>query len=113
MKKTYLTETTILSVFDYKNNEKKLLGKMISGIVIKDDINRFSSGQRVITSTIETQEQYEYTTKSGNCYVTDDEPGNFEISFVEFVVMRHKLCSPEKIVEMRQALKLADDRIMH
>jgi len=111
--KTFLKETTILSVHDYQNNEKILLGKFIFGFVIKDDTNRFEQNFRVITSTIESQDQFEYTTKSGNTYVTNDEPKQFDISFAEFIVMRHRLHSPDEILEMRQMLKLNDDRIMH
>ena len=111
--KTYLKDTTILSVFDFQNNEKKLLGRFVFGIVINDETSRFPAEQRVITSTIESQYQFEYTTKSGNSYVIDDEPSSLDISFVEFVVMRHRLSSPSEILEMRQALKLKDDRTIH
>ena len=111
--KTFLKSAAILSVHDFKNNEKVLLGKFLFGIVTKDETNRFPTGQRVITSTIESQFQFEYTTKSGNTYVINDEPKTFDISFVEFVVMRHRLYSPSEILEMREALKQRDDRIMH
>jgi len=111
--KTFLKEATILSVFDFKNDEKILLGKMIFGIVINDDTNRFEPNFRVITSTIQSQNTFEFITKSGNCYVTDNETENFDISFAEFVVMRYRLSSPSKILEMRQALKLKDDRTIH
>lgn len=112
--KTFLKDATILSVFDYQKREKKLLGRMIFGIVTKDETNRFSAEQRVITPTIESQEHFEYTTKSGNNYVTTGvEPEQFDISFAEFVVMRHRLSSPVEILEMREALKLADDRTIH
>mgnify|MGYP005988383235 CR=1 FL=1 len=111
--KTFLKDATILSVFDFQKGENKLLGNMLTGIVIKDETNRFSAEQRVITSTIESQYQFEYTTKSGNTYVSNDEPEKLDISFVELVVMRYRLHSPSEILEMRQALKLADDRIMH
>jgi len=111
--KTFLKSATILSVNDYQNNEKVFLGKFIFGIVAKDETNRFSADQRVITSTIKSQDQSEYITKSGNTYFTSDEPKKFDISFVEYVVMRHRLHSPDEILEMRQTLKLTDDRIMH
>lgn len=111
--KTFLKEATILSVFDFQNNEKKLLGRFVFGIVTKDETNRFPADQRVITSTIESQYQFEYTTKSGNSYVSNDDPEQLDISFVEFVVMRHQLSSPPEILEMRQALKLKDDRTIH
>ena len=90
--KTYLKDATILSVYDFKNNETNF---------------------RVITSTIKSQECFVFITKSGNCYVTNDEPKNLDITFVEFVVMRNGLYSPSEILEMRQALKLNDDRTMH
>ena len=111
--KTFIKEATILSVFDFQNNEKKLLGRFVFGIVTKDETNRFPADQRVITSTIESQYQFEYTTKSGNSYVTDNDPENLDISFVELVVMRHRLSSPDEILQMRQALKLKDDRTIH
>ena len=107
--KTFLTDATILSV----NNEKKLLGDFLYGIVIKDETSRFEPNFRVITSTIKSQNNLEFITKSGNSYVIDNEPGSLDITFVEFVVMRHKLCSPDEIFEMRQALKLRDDRTIH
>lgn len=111
--KTYLKDATILSVYDFKNNEKIFLGKMLFGIVINDETNRFEPNFRVITSTIKSQECFVFITKSGNCYVTNDEPKNLDITFVEFVVMRNGLYSPSEILEMRQALKLNDDRTMH
>lgn len=111
--KTFLKEVTILSVFDFQKDEKKLLGKMLTGIVTKDETNRFPADQRVITSTIESQYQFEFITNSGNSYVIDDEPSSLDISFVEFVVMRHRLSSPPEILEMRQMLKLKDDRTIH
>lgn len=86
---------------------------MLTGIVINDETNRFSSDQRVITSTIESQDQFGYTTKSGNTYVTNDEPECFDLTFVEFVVMRERLHSPAEILELRKMLKLKDDRKMH
>ena len=111
--KTFLKDATTLSVFDFQKGESKSLGRMLTGIVIKDKTFRFVEGQRIITSLIQSQTNNEFITKSENCYVTDDEPRKFDISFVELVVMRHKLCSPDEILEMRQALKLADDRIIH
>ena len=80
--KKFIKDAAILSVHDFKNNEKILLGKFLFGIVTKDETNRFPAEQRVITSTIESQDQFEYATKSGNSYVTNDEPKCFDISFV-------------------------------
>jgi hypothetical protein len=111
--KTFLKEATILSVFDFQNNEKKLLGQMLFGIVINDESNRFELGFRVITSTIKSQKNFEFITKSGNSYVTNDDPEQLDITFVELVVMRHQLSSPSEILEMRQMLKLKDDRTIH
>ena len=111
--KTFLKDATILSVFDYQKREKKLLGRMLTGIVIKDETNRFEKNFRVITSTIQSQNNLEFISKSNSCYVIDSQPKNFDISFVELVVMRHKLCSPDEILEMREALKQLDDRIIH
>jgi hypothetical protein len=113
MKKTYLKDTTILSVYDFQNSERKLLGKFLFGIVINDETNRFKSGVRVITSTIQSQDYFEFITKSGNYYVINDEPKTFDLSFAEFIVMRHGLYSISEILEMRQMLKLKDDRTIH
>jgi hypothetical protein len=111
--KTYLKDATILSVFDFKNNKRNFLGKLLFGFVIKDETNRFEPNFRVITSKIQSQNNLEFKTKSGSCYVTNDEPKTFDISFVEFVVMRHRLYSPSEIIELRQGLKLRDDRTIH
>ena len=111
--KTYLKDTTILSVYDFQNSERKLLGKFLFGIVINDETNRFKSGVRVITSTIQSQDYFEFITKSGNCYLIDDEPKNFDLTFSEFVVMRERLYSPDDILELRLLLNHNDDRIIH
>ncbi len=111
--KTFFKEASILSVFDYQKSERKLLGRMIFGIVIKDESNRFEPNTRVITSTIKSQNNLEFITKNGNCYVIDDEPNYLDITFAEFVVMRNGLYSTYEILQMRQALKLTDDRTIH
>lgn len=113
MKKTYLKDTTILSVYDFQNSERKLLGKFLFGIVINDETNRFKSGVRVITSTIQSQDYFEFITKSGSCYVINIKPEELNITFAEFVVMRHRLYSPAEILKMRKMLKQNDDRIIH
>jgi hypothetical protein len=64
-------------------------------------------------ATIQSQNNLEFKTKNGSCYVTNDEQKAFDITFVEFVVMQQKLYSPGEILEMRQMLKLKDDRIIH
>ena len=89
------------------------MGKFLFGFVIKDETNRFKTGFRVITSTIKSQNNLEFITKSESCYVIDDEPEYLDITFVEFVVMRHRLYSPSEILELRQALQLNDDRTIH
>jgi hypothetical protein len=111
--KTFLKDATILSVFDFHNNEKILLGKFLFGIVTYDESNRFEPNFRVITSTIQSQDYFEFITKSGSCYLIDDEPKNFDLTFVEFVVMQHRLHSPTEILELRKALQLNDDRTIH
>ena len=111
--KTFIKKATILSVHDFQNNEKIFLGKFLFGIVIKDETNRFEASFRVITSTIQSQNNVEFITKSGSRYVTNAEPDYFNISFAEFVVMRHRLYSPEEILELRQMLKFNDDRKIH
>jgi hypothetical protein len=111
--KTFLKDVTILSVFDFKNNDRKFLGKFLFGFVINDETNRFEKGFRVITSTIQSQNNLEFKTKNRSCYIINDEPELFDISFVELIVMRHRLYSPSEILELRQALKLNDDRIIH
>ena len=113
MKKTYLKEATILSVFDFQNNEKISLGTFLFGFVIKDETNRFEPSFRVITSKIQSQNNLNFITKSESCYVISEEPEELDITFVEFVVMRHRLYSPVEILELRQALQLNDDRTMH
>ena len=113
MKKTYLKDTTILSIVDFQNSEKTLLGKFLFGFVIKDETNRFEPGFRVITSTIKTQDCSEIITKSGSCYVINIKPEELNITFAEFVVMRHRLYSPAEILKMRKMLKQNDDRIIH
>jgi hypothetical protein len=62
--KTSLTAAIILSVYDFKNNEKILLGKFLYGLVDKDETNRFEPNFRVITSTIKSQNNLEFITKS-------------------------------------------------
>jgi hypothetical protein len=111
--KTFLKDATILSIFDFQKDGNKSLGKIIFGIVINDETNRFEKGFRVITSTIQSQNSLEFKPKNGSCYVTNDEPKAFDITFVEFVVMRQKLYSPDEILELRQMLKLKDDRTVH
>ncbi|MBL4909891.1 MAG: hypothetical protein JKX78_07705 [Alteromonadaceae bacterium] len=111
--KTFLKDAAIVSIFDFQKDEKKLLGRIIFGIVIKDETKRYLPEFRVITSTIKSQKNFEFITKSGNCYVINDAPGQLDITFVEFVVMRHRLSSPSEILEMRQTLKLTDDRTIH
>jgi hypothetical protein len=86
---------------------------MVYGVVIKDETIRFEPGFQVITSTIKSQNNFVFITKSGNFYVTNDEPDNFDISFAEFFVMRHRLYSPDEILQIRQAIKLNDDRTIH
>ena len=111
--KTFLKDATVLSVFDFQNNEKKLLGQMLYGVVIKDETNRFDPNFRLITSTIKSRTNFKFITKSESCYLVDAEPDKLDITFVEFVVMRHRLYSPREIVELRQAVQLKDDRTIH
>jgi hypothetical protein len=111
--KKFLKDATILSVYDFQNNEKILLGKFLFGVVIKDKTNSFESGFRVITSTIKSQNNLEFITKNDNTYVTNDEPEQLDITLVELVVMRHRLYSPNEILELRHELKLKDDRKIH
>jgi hypothetical protein len=111
--KTFLKNATVLSVFDFKNDEKKLLGQMLYAVVIKDETNRFEPGFRVITSTIKSQSNLKFITESGSCYLIDADPEQLDITFIEFVVMRHRLYSPSEILEIRRAIQLNDDRTMH
>ncbi len=113
MKKTFLKEVTILSVYDFHSDEKIYLGKLLFGIVYSDQTYRFPAGQRIITSLIKSQNNFEFITKSDNCYVIEHEPEHFELRLSEFVVMRHRLHSPEEILEMRQTLQRNDDRTIH
>jgi hypothetical protein len=113
MRKTYLTDSTILSVHDFHNDEKILLGKMLFGIVYSDETYRFDEAQRVITSIIQSQNNLEFITKSDNCYVIDTEPNHFELRLSEFVVMRHLLLSPQEVIEAREKLEREDAKKLH
>jgi hypothetical protein len=113
MRKTYLTDSTILFVHDFHNDEKIYLGKMLTGIVYSDQTYRFVAGQRVITSTIQSSEYLEFTTKSGDCYISHDKPENFELRISEFVVMRHLLLSPDEVLEAREKIECEDAKKLH
>ncbi len=113
MRKTYLSDSTILSVFDYHNDEKIFLGKILTGIVYSDQTYRFSASQRIITSLIESQNNFEFITRSENFYVADAEPERFELRLSEFVVMRHLLLSPAEVLEAREKLEREDARKLH
>jgi len=106
MRKTFIKEATVLSVYDFHNNEKIFFGKIIFGICVKDETNRFESDERVITSLIQSQNNLEFITKSqGDYYVADNETKHFELRLSEFVVMRHLLLSPDEILEARETLE--------
>tara|TARA_R110002012_G_scaffold321789_1_gene551419 strand:- start:2027 stop:2380 length:354 start_codon:yes stop_codon:yes gene_type:complete len=106
MKKIFLKEATVLSVYDFYQHEKILFGKVIFGICVKDEINRFEPDERVVTSLIQSQNNLEFITKNeGNCYVTDNEPEHLELRLSELVVMRHLLLSPNEILEARETLE--------
>jgi hypothetical protein len=113
MRKTFLKEVTVLSVYDFHNDEKIYLGRMLTGIVYSDQTYRFVAGQRVITSTIQSSEYLEFTTKSEYCYVTECEPENFELRISEFVVMRHLLLSPDEVLEAREKIECEDAKKLH
>jgi len=103
----------MLSVHDYHNDEKILLGKMLFGIVSSDQTYRFVAGQRIITSLIKSQNNFEFITKSDNSYVIEHEPDHFELRLSEFVVMRHLLLSPAEVIEAREKLEREDARKLH
>ena len=111
--KTFLKEATVLSVFDFHNGEKIFLGEMLFGIVHSDHTYRFPAGQRIITSLIQLQNNFEFITKSDNCYVTEDQPESFELRLSEFVVMRHLLLSPAEVIEAREKLEREDAKRLH
>ena len=113
MRKTYITDSTILSVFDFHKDEKILLGKILTGIVYSDLTYRFPMGQRIITSLIQSQNNCEFITKSDNCYIADNEPDHFELRLSEFVVMRHLLLSPQEVLEAREKLEREDTKKSH
>jgi hypothetical protein len=113
MRKTYLTDSTILFFYDFYNDEKIYLGRMLFGIVYSDQTYRYVAGQRVITSTIQSPEYLEFTTKSGDCYVSHDKPKNFELRLSEFVVMRHLLLSPQEVIEAREKLEREEAKRLH
>ena len=108
--KIYVEEATILSIFDYKDFEKVALGKVLFGVVKYDEANRFSPKERVVTSKLITSGDLQYITHSGNCYIVDKIPDELDISFAEFVVIKHKLYSPNELLEMRKILKAVDER---
>ena len=74
---------------------------------------RFPAGQRIITSLIQLQNNFEFITKSDNCYVTEDKPESFELRLSEFVVMRHLLLSPAEVIEAREKLEREDAKRLH
>lgn len=113
MRKTLLIEVTILSVFEFQDNEKNLFGKFLYGFVIENETSRFENSFRVITSSIDFQNQSEYITKSGNTYVVNADPEKLDITFAEYVLMSDCLFSPDEILQMRQASKRNDVRIIH
>jgi len=112
MRKTFFKEATVLSVFEFKDNERNLFGKFLYGFVIKDETNRFENNFRVITSSIDFQNQSEYITTSGNSYITDD-PAELAITFAELVMIQDCLYSPRDILQMRQDSQVNDERKLH
>lgn len=106
MRKVFIKDVTVLSVYDFYQNEKIFLGKTIFGICVKDETNRFGIDDRIITSLIKSQNKLEFITKSeGNCYVTDSEPEQLELRLSELVVMRHLLLSPQEVIDARETLE--------
>ena len=105
MRKTFIKDVTVLSVYDFYQDEKILFGKIIFGICVKDETNRFGIDDRIITSLIQSQNNFEFITKSESCYVADAEPKHFELRLSELVVMRHLLLSPSEILEARETLE--------
>ncbi len=106
MKKTFLTEVTILSIYDLQNEEVKFLGNVLTGICVIDETKRFKRDFRIITSLIQKQNNLEFITKKGSCYIADTEASQLDIKLSEFVVMRHFLLSPSEILVARNKLKL-------
>ncbi len=102
MRKTYIKEVTVLSVYDFHKDEKISLGTMLTGIVYSDQTYRFPKGQRIITSLIKSQNNFEFITISDNCYVTEHEPKHFELRLSELVVMRLLWLSPQEVIEARE-----------
>ncbi len=107
MRKTFLTDATILSIFDYQNDNKIFLGKVLFGICVEDETNSFDTDDRVFTSLIESNVNFEYITSDENCYVTDDKTDNLELRLLEFLSMRDFLLSPLEILEARLVLEYA------
>ncbi len=105
MKKTYLTDATIVSVFNFEDNKKSLLGKVIVGIVAQDETNRFEQDIQIITQTIQSQVNFEFITKTGSYYVINKDHKVFDIELGEFVVMRKFLLSPDEILHLRKVVK--------
>jgi len=106
MRKVFIKDVTVLSVYDFYEDENIFLGKTIFGICVKDQTNRFEREDRIITSLIQSQNNLEFITKNeGNCYVTDSEPEHLELRLSELVVMRHLLLTPSEILEARETLE--------
>jgi hypothetical protein len=105
MKKTFLTEVTILSIYDFQNDHEMFLGNVLSGICVIDETKRFKRDFRIITSLIQKQNNLEFITKKGSCYIADTEPRQLDIKLSEFVVMLHFLLSPDDILVARNKLK--------
>ena len=101
--KTFLKEATVLSVFDFHNGEKIFLGEMLFGIVHSDHTYRFPAGQRIITSLIQLQNNFEFITDTGIPHS----------KVIEFVVMRHLLLSPAEVIEAREKLEREDAKRLH
>ncbi|GLX84076.1 hypothetical protein tloyanaT_03280 [Thalassotalea loyana] len=99
----------ILSVYDYKEFEKSLIGEFLSGVVIDDETFRFRSFEQMVTSQVVTKTmvegELEVLTHNGSFYVIDAKHKLFKISLAELKIMRAGSYSPERILEIRGHLK--------
>jgi len=100
--KTFIKEATILSVYDFHENEKVFIGDTIYGVVTQDETDQLPPEHRLVSTTIEKQNGLEFVTKKGAVYVASDEPNCFEVRLYEFVTMREFLLSPAELLELRE-----------
>lgn len=106
MKKTFLVDVSVVSVFDSLGANKAYLGDVLAGQVIEDETFRFRPYEQIVTSIIVSKRfvdnRMEVTTHNGNCYSLSDTPKLFSITTDELATMRLGKYIPETILELRK-----------